>query len=274
MMIIDQLNFAEMYQQHMKQANRSRKDPIHWDQKAEKMATTVFNPQDCYLQDFQSLMNFNGAQSILDVGCGPGSVCLSIADKFQKIIGIDYSQGMLDVAQKRADSLAIHHAEFHCKAWEDDWSDLPQVDIAVASRSTLVMDLKTALLKLNRQALARVYTTHRVNPTFIDTKILQAIGREVIGLPTYIYAVNILQQLGINPQVNYIRGSQNSPEFANFDDFVESINRSLKDLTALEKEKLHHYYAKCCQSNQPVAYSARDWAMVAWEVVDESELHL
>lgn len=84
MIIIDQLNFAEMYQQHMKQANRSRKDPIHWDQKAEKMATTVFNPQDCYLQDFQSLMNFNGAQSILDVGCGPGSVCLSIADKFQK----------------------------------------------------------------------------------------------------------------------------------------------------------------------------------------------
>lgn len=145
---------------------------------------------------------------------------------------------MLYVAQKRADSLAIHHAEFHCKAWEDDWSDLPQVDIAVASRSTLVMDLKTALLKLNRQALARVYTTHRVNPTFIDTKILQAIGREVIGLPTYIYAVNILQQLGINPQVNYIRGSQNSPEFANFDDFVESINRSLKDLTALEKEKI------------------------------------
>lgn len=33
-MLIDQLDFAQMYQQHMQQAQRSRKEPEHWDKKA------------------------------------------------------------------------------------------------------------------------------------------------------------------------------------------------------------------------------------------------
>lgn len=44
-MLIDQLDFAQMYQQHMQQAQRSRKEPEHWDKKAQKMAQTCANPQ-------------------------------------------------------------------------------------------------------------------------------------------------------------------------------------------------------------------------------------
>ncbi|MCW2256533.1 SAM-dependent methyltransferase [Providencia alcalifaciens] len=270
-MLIDQLDFASMYQQHMQQAQRTRKEPAHWDKKAQQMAQTCANPQDPYLIRFRELIDFSDAKTLLDIGCGPGSVCLSLANHFTSVIGIDYSRGMLDAAQERANALNIHNAHFEQLAWEDSWENLPKMDIAVASRSTLVDDLKAALLKLNRQANLRVYTTHTVNPTFIDENIIREIGRDVIRLPTYIYAVNILHQLGINARIDFI----NSPDkggFESFDTFVDSVNWSLKNLTFEETDKLRKYYDKRVSSGQRIPYPSRDWAMVSWDVVDEESL--
>ncbi|TOP24653.1 class I SAM-dependent methyltransferase, partial [Vibrio parahaemolyticus] len=94
------------------------------------------------LVQFRELMDFTGAQSLLDVGCGPGSISLCLANQFKEVIGIDYSGGMLEMAKIRAKELGISNAHFEKLAWEDNWDTLPKVDIAVASRSTLVDDLK------------------------------------------------------------------------------------------------------------------------------------
>ncbi|HGN1706705.1 TPA: class I SAM-dependent methyltransferase [Providencia rettgeri] len=272
-MLIDQIDFAKMYQHHMQQAHRTRKEPEHWDKKAQQMAQNCANPNDPYLVRFRELMDFTGAQSLLDVGCGPGSISLCLANQFQKVIGIDYSGGMIDMAQQRAQQLGITHASFEQLAWEDNWDALPQVDISVASRSTLVDDLKAALLKLNRQTKLRVYTTHTVNPTFIDENIIRAIGREVIRLPTYIYAVNILHQIGINARVDFIN-SPNKGGFDNFEAFVDSINWSLKNITPQETEILRRYYDEQTASGKKLPYPSRNWAMVSWDVVDEANLTL
>ncbi|EML1937720.1 class I SAM-dependent methyltransferase [Providencia stuartii] len=272
-MLIDQLDFAKMYQDHMQKAQRSRKEPEHWDKKAQKMAQTCANPHDPYLIHFRELMDFTDAETLLDVGCGPGSVCLNLANQLTSVIGIDYSQGMLDAARERANALNINNAQFEQLAWEDDWTHLPKVDIAIASRSTLVDDLKAALLKLNRQANLRVYTTHTVNPTFIDENIIHSIGREVVRLPTYIYAVNILHQMGINARVDFINSSDNSG-FASVDAFIDSVNWSLKNLTTDEITKLHQYYAQQISSGKRIPYPSRNWAMVSWDVVDEASLTL
>lgn len=270
-MLIHQLDFAKMYQEHMRQAQRTRKEPEHWDKRAQQMAKNYANPNDPYLIRFRQLMDFTGAKTLLDVGCGPGSIALSLANQFQSVIGIDYSIGMLHAAKERANDLNIHNVEFEQIAWEDSWENLPKVDISVASRSTLVDDLQAALLKLNRQTRLRVYTTHTLNPTFIDENIINAIGREVIRLPTYIYAVNILHQMGIRAKVNFIK-SPNIGGFDSFDAFVDSVNWSLKDLTQDETDKLRAYYDKRVALGQTIPYPSRDWAMVSWDVVDEADL--
>lgn len=91
-------------------------------------------------------------------------------------------------------------------ALEEDWSDLPRCDIAVASRSTLVADMRRAMSKLNNQARLRVYTTHLVSTSFVSPAIQRAAGREVIELPNYIFALNVLYQMGIYAHVDFIRG--------------------------------------------------------------------
>ncbi len=271
---IETTDFAELYKNHMQQAQRTKKEPEHWDKRAEKMAENCANPNDHYLIKFREMMDFSDAETLLDVGCGPGSISIHVADKFKKIIGIDYSTGMLTVAKRRAAQAGIHHADFLHYSWEDNWDALPPCDIAVASRSTLVMDLKAALLKLNRQAKLRVYTTHTVSPTFVDQRILRLLGRNVPTLPTYIYAVNILNQMGIHPKVDYIRSRNCQNNFNSLEQFIDSINFSVGPLNENEIAHLTTYYHESMKNDVALISPTRDWAMVSWGVVPESELTL
>ncbi|WP_409309202.1 class I SAM-dependent methyltransferase [Pectobacterium sp. B1J-3] len=266
-MIIDEIDFSELYQSHLARAARTAKAPEHWDKRAEKMAINCAAPHDPYLEQFIAKMNFSGAQTLLDVGCGPGSVCLNVASRFEQVYGIDYSEGMLDVARRRANAMGVTNAAFsHC-AWEDDWSRLPDCDIAVASRSTLVMDLEQALYKLNQKARLRVYTTHTVSPTFVDSRILSAIGRTSASLPTYIYAVNILYQMGIHAKVDYIRGPNCQGNIETFERFAEGVAWSLGGLSEDEMRRLKAYYHRHQHGDLPLVSPTRDWAFVYWDTV-------
>lgn len=274
-MTIDDIDFAQLYRDHLAQAERTRKDPEHWDKRAEKMAQNCANPADPYLIRFKGIVDTTGAKTLLDVGCGPGSVALQLADSFEQVTGIDYSEGMLKVARQRAETQGCSHVTFRHCAWEDDWSALPPCDIAVASRSTLVMDLQAALLKLNRHARLRVYTTHTVSPTFVDIRVIRAIGRTPVTLPTYIYAVNILNQLGIHPDVEFIRSPNcQSRDNMTFEQFAEGVVWSLGQLDDHEMTLLRRYYDQQAADGLPVVPATRDWAMVSWNVVPESALLL
>ena len=84
-MLIDEIDFAALYQQQLTLAQRTEKAPEHWDKRAEKMAVTCANPQDPYLVQLIAKMDFSNAKTLLDVGCGPGSVCLNVADKLEHV---------------------------------------------------------------------------------------------------------------------------------------------------------------------------------------------
>lgn len=69
-MTIDDIDFAQLYRAHLAQAERTRKDPEHWDKRAEKMAQNCANPADPYLIRFKEIVDTTGAKTLLDVGCG------------------------------------------------------------------------------------------------------------------------------------------------------------------------------------------------------------
>lgn len=70
-MLIDEIDFAALYRQQLKQAQRSTKPPAHWDRRAQAMSVTCAAPQDPYLQQLVAAMDLSRAQTLLDVGCGP-----------------------------------------------------------------------------------------------------------------------------------------------------------------------------------------------------------
>ena len=79
-MLIDDIDFADLYLQQLRLAHRTEKTPDHWDQRAEKMAENCASPTDSYLQQLTSKIDLQGAQTLFDMGCGPGTVSLALAD--------------------------------------------------------------------------------------------------------------------------------------------------------------------------------------------------
>ncbi|MBV4366050.1 class I SAM-dependent methyltransferase [Erwinia phyllosphaerae] len=254
-MLIDRIDFAALYQQQLQQAKRTEKSPQHWDKRAQKMSDAPASSQ--YLQQLVARIDLSDAATLLDVGCGPGTVCLALADRLEQVHGLDYSKGMLDVAGQRAASLGINNALWHHRAWEESWDDIPVCDIAVASRSTLVGDLRQALEKLNKQARLRVYTTHTVSGTFLDPLLLRAIGRPVDELPNYIYAVNTLYQMGIHARVDFIRDA--APPEKSIEQTIQAVERASGKLDENERRCLIDYYR---QQEPP---TGKEWALVSWE---------
>lgn len=205
------------------------------------MAENCASLTDSYLLQLLGKIDLKGAESLFDMGCGPGTVSLALAKKMPIIYGVDYSQGMLSVATRRAVQINAHHVQWVQRAQEEHWDDLPQCDIAVASRSTLVADMRRAMTKLNNQARLRVYTTHLVSSSFVSPTIQRALGREVIELPNYIYALNVLYQMGIHAHVDFIRGP-NCQQDNSTDTFSRKRALEYGELSADEIERLEARY--------------------------------
>lgn len=264
-MLIDEIDFAALYQRQLAVAKRTEKAPEHWDKRAEKMSVTCANPQDPYLTQLIAKIDFSGAKTLLDVGCGPGSVCLNVAHQLEQVYGIDYSAGMLDLAARRAQTMRLENVTLKRRAWEESWDDLPQCDIAVASRSTLVGDLRSAMQKINDAARLRIYTTHTVSSSFVDVAVQRAIGRPVVELPNYIYAVNILYQAGIQARVDFIRAPNCQRNIDTYERFVESVSWSIGALNQDEQQRLFDYFTQQQKLGRPLASPTRDWALVYWD---------
>lgn len=156
------------------------------------------------------------------------------------------------------------------RAWEEDWSDLPRCDIAVASRSTLVADMRQAMSKLNNQARLRVYTTHLVSTSFVSPAIQRAAGREVIELPNYIFALNVLYQMGIYAHVDFIRGQNCQQDNSTWERFEQNVSWSLGALNDDERERLYRWYQQ--QDARALAPASRDWALIWWDSVPQETL--
>ena len=145
-MTIDDIDFGRLYREHVVQARRTEKQAADWDKRAPSVNRGVF--QGAYVEGFLARLDTSGCRTLLDVGCGPGTIALSVANRLEHVYGLDYSPGMLDAFAANARARGIGHATPLLRAWQDAWDDVPPCDIVVASRSTQVPDLEAALLKL------------------------------------------------------------------------------------------------------------------------------
>lgn len=129
-------------------------------------------------------------------------------------------------------------------SWEDDWSAYGlrenMVDVAFASRSIAVADLRPALAKLSRIARRRCCVTMATGTSpRVDPAILEAIDVPVSPSRDFVYAFGLLAQAGFEPEVRYIHSPRKdtftSPEDA-LEDFSAMIAIGSPALSAAEAE--------------------------------------
>ncbi len=261
-MTIFDIDFGQLYREHMAACGRQVKAPEEWDARAERMKSVATDSG--YVREFVARMDLDGCRSLLDVGCGTGAISLAVSDRLEQIVGVDYSAGMLEAMMDLANERGVDHIRPLQRSWEEDWSDVPVCDVAVASRSTAVMDLEAALKKLDAHAARRVYLTSKVGGYFIDPQIAAVIDRRLDPVPDYIYAVNILYQMGRQPRVGFIDNDHRPTDCESAEEFVRRVSFSLGSLSDAERRRLSEWFEqdpdRARASGQPFR-----WAFIAWE---------
>ncbi len=158
-------------------------------------------------------------------------------------------------------------------SWEGDWSahDIKPHDIAIASRSLAVTDLKAALTRLNTFAVKRVCITDRVKSGPKDPEAFAAIGREPGSGPDYIYTINLLYQMGILPTVEYIR-LEETMEYASFPEALAGYTWMFHNLTNSEKQRLEQYVRSISTTKADGTVTVQRrivpiWAFISWKPI-------
>jgi len=255
------IDFAERYREHMRRQNRTAKPPEHWDARAAKLGRGAFDS--AYVQAFLARMNLDGCATLLDVGCGPGTIALSAAPRLEHVYGLDYSAGMLAAFADNARARGLTGVTPILLGWDDDWAAVPVCDIVVASRSTAVPDLEAAVLKLQSKARVRVYLTYPADGHFVPADIRKAIGRAGFALPDYLCVVGVLHQLGLKPTLDYLPAENRFASCTDFDDFEKKVGQSVGPLSSEESRRLRAYYDA---KGDRLAEEPTRWALFAWDI--------
>jgi len=260
---IADLDFGRLYRDHMIAAARIPRPASAWDTRAADLQQKA--PNSRYAQAFIARMDLADASTLLDVGCGPGTIGLPLAPRLERVYGLDYSRAMLDALEANAVRQGLTNVTALNLAWEDDWSDVPVCDIVVASRSTNVQDMAAALAKLDAKARRRVYLTHQVARHQFDPGAIEALGRKLLPPPDYIYIVNILHGMGIHARLDYIESDHRLAPAADFDELARRIAWSLGALTPEELGRLRDWHERSAPSARSNAAAPMRWAFISWD---------
>lgn len=259
---IDDVDFGRLYREHFAASGSREKPPEAWDARAAGPSRELEGSP--YVDELLRLVDLTGCRTLLDVGCGPGTIALVLAPRLDRVYGLDYSRGMLDAMMTHAAARGLGNVEPILRSWDESWDDVPACDLVVASRSTLVREMEDALARLDAKAKRRVCLTSLAGGRFVRADVLALLGRERPAYPDYIYILNLLHRMGRHPRLDYIRAGRCSDESQGVDQLVKRVEFSLGSLSEDERRRLEAWYREDPERADRGREAYR-WAFVSWE---------
>lgn len=116
-----------------------------WNERAKGFAKTCGTSP--YATAFLERAAIRGGETVLDMGCGSGTLALPLARAGHEVYACDFSQGMLDALMEAAFAEGIaEHIHPMLLAWDDNWNSagVPVCDVALASRSIATSDMQAS----------------------------------------------------------------------------------------------------------------------------------
>ncbi len=262
------IDWDTMWQESRAHKSWKKKKSSDWDQRAAGFAER--NLDSPFVAQFMAHLHTEPDWTVLDVGSGPGTLAIPLSSQVRKVTALDYSAAMLAELNKQAKAAGRDNITTVQGSWTDDWQALsiPRHEVAIASRSLSVDDLKGALSKLNAWASRAVYVVDRVGAGPFDPDLFGAIGRDFEPGPDYIFTLNILYTLGIHAQVDFLTLDKRRT-YTSREEALQSYRWMVDDLTAEEEERLAAYVnARLSHTSDGSWQLARQtpprWALIWW----------
>ncbi|PIE56704.1 MAG: SAM-dependent methyltransferase [Desulfobulbus propionicus] len=263
----DNLDWNQLWKAAKQRKSWKSKKVNDWNERADSFAKRTANS--IYVQQVIDSLAPQADWTLLDVGCGPGTLGLPLAEKVAQVTGLDFSPRMLEIFEQRRSALHLNNIALQQLAWDDDWeaAGVGPHDVVLASRSMAVKDLRKSLEKLTRMALQRVVVTDKVRHGPFDPDAFTAVGRKLENGPDYIYTVNVLYQMGYLPEVQYIR-LEETMTYESFDDAFTSYAWMFQEMNNEEQGRLLQYLRTITtEENGRILLHRRTpptWAYISW----------
>jgi SAM-dependent methyltransferase len=264
---IGDIDWNRVWQALRERKGFKKRSSQFWDSRSSSFAEGVLETQ--YADAFLDLVKPEPDWCVLDMGCGSGTLAIPLAKIVSSVTAVDFSSGMLDVVRSWCDSERIVNMTTIQASWEDDWEvkGIGSYDVAIASRSMVALDLRTSIEKLNNVAKKRVYISTIVGYGPYDKSLLDAIGRPLRRTPDYIYTYNLLYQMGIYGNVNFIK-EKRERIFVDINDAATALHWMIGDLSKDELIKLQ-IYLKSSNTSSPSDFLKHvyeiTWAIIWWK---------
>jgi SAM-dependent methyltransferase len=183
-------------------------DPDFWNRRARRFATT--GPLRSAERDpFVPLLRrmVTPSSTLLDVGSGPGRFTLALAPRVQSAVALDPSKRMLTILRRRAKEAGLTNVRTVVGGWPEAADRVGSADVVVCAHVLpLIPDAKAFLGRLDTAARGRVLV---YMGTFASDSVVDPLWRHFHGgprkpPPTYLDAVAVLDELGIEPHVKVV----------------------------------------------------------------------
>ena len=210
--------------------------------------------------------------TVLDVGCGEGSITIPIAKKVKKVIGVDSSPKMLEYLEKRAIENDVENIETILKPIEEiTYEDIGDVDVVVCSRSLNgIIPIDKTLEELNKIANKYVFITiFGPENKKIEKDFENEIGIKTEYFPDYNYFFNIMFNLGIYANIERF-DLNNYREYDSIDEAAGNGKFRTDLYNDNEKELLKEYLKRVLTYNEETEkyYNVKDkadWILIWWK---------
>lgn len=264
--VVNQVDWNHLWRESRKQRTWQGKTQADWNRRSAGFARR--NTASQYVTEFVCRLSLRPDMTVLDVGCGPGTLAIPIARQVRSVTAMDFSSEMIERLGSRCKAEGVGNIEMVNGAWEDDWSPLGigSYDLVIASRSLSVDDLGAALAKLNSCAKELVVIGDRVGSGPFDPALFRAVGREFVPGPDYIYTLNILYRMGIHAKVDFI-DVQEAKVYDSRAAAQDSCVWMLDQLTPDEQDALTRYFDRVLIDNQDGTWSMSGQQHTKWAVI-------
>ena len=265
---IKEINWNQAWKEQRAGSIPHRKEQRFWDERAPAYAKAASETK--YAEKLFEIMKPQAHWQVLDMACGGGTLTVPLAKQVKMVTAVDFSDPMLAILNDRCRDNGIMNVQAIRGKWDDDWVALGigRHDVAIASRALVSDDLRSALFKLDAIARKRVYIITTVGDGPYDRRMFEAIGRSLPHRPDYIYPYNLLYQMDILAEVNFIDNPMNKT-FLNPEEAFDTVQWMFGQLSLREESLLRSFldkYLACRNGQWSLSYEQIiRWAVIWWK---------